>query len=51
MAISGLAQFVGATFCIAASLAAGSSRIGICAAIPPMAWISRRWQVLINSRL
>src|SRR5215470_308079 len=39
------------TFSIAASLAPGSSRIGICAAMPPIAWIPRRWQVLISSRL
>ena len=35
------------TFASAASLAAGSFLIGICAAMPPIAWMPRRWQVLI----
>mmetsp|Transcript_2846 Transcript_2846/g.4900 ORF Transcript_2846/g.4900 Transcript_2846/m.4900 type:complete len:200 (-) Transcript_2846:1060-1659(-) len=33
------------TFVIAAVLAAGSFLIGICAAIPPIAWTPRLWQV------
>ncbi len=37
------------TFAMAASLASGSFLIGICAAMPPMAWAPRLWQVLIAS--
>ena len=37
------------TLASAASLASGSFLIGICAAMPPIAWTPRRWQVLISS--
>ena len=37
------------TLASAASLAAGSFLIGICAAMPPIACTPRRWQVLITS--
>ena len=36
------------TFSSAFSLAAGSFLMGICAAMPPMAWMPRRWQVWIS---
>ena len=36
------------TFSIAASLAAGSFLIGICAAMPPIAGAPRLWQVLTS---
>ncbi len=37
------------TFSSAASFAAGSFLIGICAAMPPIAGAPRRWQVLTRS--
>ena len=37
------------TFSIAASLAAGSFLMGICAAMPPIAGALRRWQVFTSS--
>ena len=37
------------TFASASSLATGSFLIGICAAMPPIAWAPRLWQVLIAS--
>ena len=39
------------TFCRAVSLAWGSFLTGICADMPPMAKMPRRWHVLISSRL
>jgi hypothetical protein len=38
------------TFSIAAAFATGSSLIGIWAAMPPIAWAPRRWQVRIKRR-
>ena len=44
-----LAQLVLArTFSSALALAAGSFLMGICAAMPPMAWMPRRWQVSMS---
>ena len=37
------------TFASAASFASGLPLIGICAAMPPMAWTPRRWQVRMRS--
>ena len=33
----------------AVSLASSSVRLGICAAMPPIAWAPRRWQVFTSS--
>ncbi|MNC91278.1 hypothetical protein D3C83_75100 [compost metagenome] len=38
------------TLAIAASFAAGSFLIGICAAMPPIAGALRRWQVFTSSK-
>ena len=37
------------TFASASSFFAASSLIGICAAMPPIAWTPRRWHVLMRS--